>query len=376
MDIVPVQLLVFQPTLFCNLNCHYCYLPDRKDARVMEVETVRATVEKLDRERLLAQSFSVIWHAGEPMLVGRQIYAEYFAAIQETLGTRYKVRHHFQTNGTLIDDPWCEFVHKYDISVGVSIDGPEYIHDRQRQTRSGRGTFRKTLSGIEKLQDAGVRFHTISVVSRYSAGFASEIYQFLVSLKPDFIGFNVEEQEGIHVTSSIQGAMEEVERFFKTVYELAKATNFSPPVREFESAFRAIQVGDGDCHNSQISPYEIFSVGVDGGFTTFSPELLGMKSSPYGSLNLGNILTDSPREISRSEKMSVFVRSIRSGVRRCRDTCEYFSLCGGGAPSNKLFEKGSFDVAATRFCESSIKVPLRIVLEDLESLLVGYSASP
>jgi uncharacterized protein len=369
MEISPVQLLILQPTPFCNLNCRYCYLPNRRDPRVMAVETVRTTVQKLEREQLLSANFSVIWHAGEPTVVRRAVYAKYFAAIKEVLGSGYPLRHHFQTNGTLIDDSWCEFVREHNISVGVSIDGPEHIHDRQRRTWGGRGTFRETLKGIEKLQMNGIDFHTISVVTRDSVGCAAEIFPFLVSLRPDFIAFNVEESEGIHRSNSLEEGTRDVENFFRTVYRLAKGNDFDPPVREFESAFLAIYDGKAGSRNSQIAPYRIFSVAVDGGFTTFSPELLGMSSPRYGSLNLGNILTDSPTEVARSGKTWKLLTDVRAGVNRCRDTCEYFDLCGGGTPSNKLFEKGTFDAAATRFCQTSIMVPLKIVLEDLESVM-------
>ncbi len=375
MELCPVQLLVFQPTPFCNLNCRYCYLPNRRDSHVMTLETVRNTVRKLDQEKLLSPNFSVIWHAGEPTVVPSAVYADYFATINMTLGSGYTLRHHFQTNGTLLDDSWCDFIREHNVSIGVSIDGPEHIHNRQRMTWAGRGTFRETLRGIEKLRTNGIDFHTISVITRDSVECAPEIFNFLVALKPDFIAFNVEEEEGIHLKGSLRENAADVERFFRTVYRLAKANDFNPPVREFESAFLAISRGNAHETNSQTAAYRIFSVAVDGGFTTFSPELLGMNSLRYGSLNLGNILSDSPTEVARSVKMSNLLDGVQAGVKRCRDKCQYFDLCGGGAPANKLFEKGSFDVDATRFCENSIKVPLRIVLEDLESVVLSRSGA-
>ena len=78
MEVSPVELLIFQPTPFCNLNCTYCYLPDRKDKRVMDVGIVRTTVEKLKEEQLLAPGLGIIWHAGEPTVVRREQYAGLF----------------------------------------------------------------------------------------------------------------------------------------------------------------------------------------------------------------------------------------------------------------------------------------------------------
>ncbi len=345
MEVSPVELLIFQPTPFCNLNCTYCYLPDRKDKRVMDVEIVRTAVEKLKEEQLLEPGLGIIWHAGEPTVVRPEQYAAYFAPIREVLGDLEYVQH-FQTNGTLIDDRWCDFIAEHHIAVGISIDGPDYIHDRSRKTWNGRGTLDKTVRGIEALKKHGIPFHTISVIGEASLDHAKEIYDFLVSLEPVLIGFNVEEQEGVNQTST-------------------------PPIREFENACGAIAAGGGSDFNQQVYPYRILTISVDGAFTTFSPELLGMSSKAYGSLEIGNVKTDSFRGALQNPKYNQLASDIFAGVKRCEETCEYFDVCGGGAPANKLFETGTFAAAETNFCEQHLKIPVRIVLKDLETTLAG-----
>ena len=371
MEVSPVQLLIFQPTPFCNLNCTYCYLPDRQDKRTMSVDIVRTTIQKLKEEGLFDPELSIVWHAGEPTVARRERYAEYFAAVQEVLGDSCGVVHHFQTNATLIDNAWCDFIKEHRIAVGVSIDGPDYIHDRSRKSWSGRGTLDKTLRGIKALQENEIEFHTISVIGEHSLDHAKEIYEFLVSLKPVLLAFNVEEQEGVHRSSSLTDRTDRVERFFRELYYLGKADSFEPPIREFENACGSIAAGGGSDFNTQVYPYRIFTVSVEGDFTTFSPELLGMKSEAYGPLEIGNIKTDSPRMALHSAKFKRLSTDVFAGVKRCKETCDYFEVCGGGAPANKLFETGSFDASTTRFCEQSVKAPLRIVLEDLESALAG-----
>jgi uncharacterized protein len=191
MEVSPVQLLIFQPTPFCNLNCTYCYLPDRQNRRVIDVEIVRKTVQRLREEELLDPALSIIWHAGEPTVVRRERYAEYFAAIKEVLGNSCEVVHHFQTNATLIEDKWCDFIREHQIAIGVSVDGPEFVHDHFRKSWSGRGTLDKTLRGIKALQEHEIEFHTISVISDRSLDRGEEIYNFLVSLRPCLLAFNV-----------------------------------------------------------------------------------------------------------------------------------------------------------------------------------------
>jgi uncharacterized protein len=369
MNVAPVELLVFQPTPFCNLDCSYCYLPQRTNRRTMTVETVQVTVERLFQEDLLSPEVSVIWHSGEPLVVKPELYREYFKVIREVAGSKVTIRHCIQTNATLIDETWCDFFREHDVHIGVSIDGPAEVHNFSRLSRSGRGSFAQTIQGIQRLQAKGVPFHTISVVTSASLPFSEEIYAFLTSLGPDYIAFNVEEQEGVNSSSSLQGKAESVEAFFRSIYHQAKAADFRLPIREFESAWESIMNGRGAEQNSQIWPYRVFIVDVAGEFTTFSPELLGMRSDAYGAFCLGNVLTDSPRAIARSKTLQHLFKEVQAGVRLCEDTCQYFDLCGGGAPSNKLFETGTFATAVTRFCTDSIQLPLRIVLEDLETTL-------
>jgi uncharacterized protein len=227
------------------------------------------------------------------------------------------------------------------------------------------------LRGIRALQENEIEFHTISVIGENSLDHAKEIYEFLVSLKPVLLAFNVEEQEGVHQSSSLTDRTDRVEQFFRELYYLGKADSFDPPIREFENACGSIAAGGASDFNTQVYPYRIFTVSVEGDFTTFSPELLGMKSEAYGPLEIGNIKTDSPRGALDSAKFKRLSTDVFAGVKRCQETCDYFEVCGGGAPANKLFETGSFDASTTRFCEQSVKAPLRVVLEDLESALAG-----
>jgi uncharacterized protein len=369
MNISPVDLLILQPSALCNLNCSYCYLPDRKNARVMPVEVVRATIEKLRAEELLPPEFSIIWHAGEPTVVKREVYAEYFKVIQTLLGPEHRVAHHFQTNGLLLNDAWCEFIREHEIIVGVSIDGPPEIHDAYRKSWNGRGTCQQTLRGIENLHSHEIDFHTISVITNRALGRAGEIYEFLRGLKPTMICFNTEEQEGVNCESIAEENDQQVEEFFREIYRRSLVDNFDPPIREFEQAFMSIGACAGRAENCQVTPFEIFSVAVDGSFTTFSPELLGMSASRYGSFSLGNILCDSPRRILETDKFRRMFNDINEGVANCEASCEYYALCGGGTPSNKVFENGTFTSTTTRFCEQSVKLPRRIVIENLEAAI-------
>src|ERR1700722_15548699 len=167
LDALPLlETVVVQPTPFCNINCTYCYLPHRNVKTVMEQSTVSALFEKVFASGWTGEGLTVIWHAGEPLVVPISFYETALATIEALRPRSLQLRHSIQTNGMLITPAWCDFFKKWDINVGVSIDGPQHVHDAHRVTRSGRGTFDKTVAGIRMLRREKVPFHVISVLSR------------------------------------------------------------------------------------------------------------------------------------------------------------------------------------------------------------------
>src|SRR5208283_2213465 len=117
-----LEILVLQPTPFCNIDCDYCYLPNRNDKRRMGLETIRAAVALVFNGGLVKNRLSVVWHAGEPLVLPVAYYERALVAIEETVDGRAEIQHSFQTNGTLIDDAWCLFFKQPTMRVGLSID--------------------------------------------------------------------------------------------------------------------------------------------------------------------------------------------------------------------------------------------------------------
>ena len=128
-------------------------------------------------------------------------YRDAFALVERLRPQNLPVVHSFQTNGMLIDEAWCAFFAEERVSVGVSIDGPKHLHDQNRVTRSGRGTFAKTISGIRLLRRHRVPFHVISVLTDQSLDAPEEMLEFYRSEGIESVCFNIEESEGAHVSA-------------------------------------------------------------------------------------------------------------------------------------------------------------------------------
>jgi uncharacterized protein len=368
----PLELLVLQPTPFCNLDCSYCYLPDRDSKRRMSDATLNRVFQFVFASGIVEEGFTVVWHAGEPMVLPVSWYERAIEIAGAHNPGGVQVRHSFQTNGVLIDDGWCEFFKAYQVNVGVSVDGPAFLHDRNRKTRKGAATQHRVMEGIRKLRSNEVPFHVISVLTAESLDYADELYDFYVENGIREVAFNIEEIEGPHAASTLGGAGVEdrFRRFIGRFFDLVTRDELALSVREFDSMVPMILEGNANESNfpptQENAPCAIVSVDCEGNFTTYSPELLGLKSSHYGDFAIGNVNIDTLASAMNGEKFRRMSNDIARGLSKCRDTCEYYSLCGGGAPVNKYFENGSFDSTETMFCRLNRKVIVDVIIAKLQ----------
>lgn len=363
---------MLQPSPFCNINCDYCYLTNRGDTHRMSMETLQRAIEEVFASDLIADQVTFVWHAGEPLAVPISWYESAFELIAKSAPAHVRIGHSFQSNGTLINEKWCEFIQTRGLSIGLSIDGPAFIHDAHRVTRKGIGTHAQAMRGVELLRKHEIFFNVIAVITRESLDHADAIFDFFLENGMHHLGFNIEELEGGHTQSSLQEVREDrIAAFFRRLFERQKAEKGKVRIREFDSALARIMAGSPETEtliyeNEQVRPYGILSVDWQGYFSTYSPELLGLDSKDYGDFSFGNLFETTLAQAAETPKFQQVLRDIQGGVEKCRKDCSYFNVCGGGAPANKYFENGSFASMRTQYCRYAVQVPTNLVLEDLE----------
>lgn len=373
-DRLAMGLLVIQPSPFCNIHCDYCYLPNRTDTRRMDHGVLERVMDKIWASGLVISPFTVLWHAGEPLAVPIAWYEKAIDIINRRPRAKELVIHSVQTNGTLVNDLWCDFFRRHQVEVGLSLDGPREIHDRHRKTRKGEGTYDKAMRGLACLQANEIPFGVVSVITDASVDRPDELYDFYREHGITGIGFNIEETEGANANSSLErsGGNERVRSFLKRFYQRNKADGFPLNVREFQNAERNIlepgwsSKPDGSYYNQEADPFGMINVDCFGNFSSFSPELLGQPTEKYGSFAFGNLVTGSVFDATANEAFQRVLADIEAGNRKCAETCQFYSYCGGASPSNKYYENGSFDSTSTHQCVSTVQIPMQIVLEDLE----------
>jgi uncharacterized protein len=377
MQLPRIQLLVVQPTPFCNIDCRYCYLPDRTNKAVVAEETLVNLFTQVFASGWGDEGLSVVWHAGEPMVLPIGFYRRAFALIERLRPAHVTLSHSFQTNGTLLDDDWADFIAETGINVGVSVDGPRHLHDLNRLTRSKRGTFDRTIAGIRRLRQRGVPFHVISVLTAESLAVPQEMFDFYLGEGIEHVCFNVEESEGDHKSTSFAqtGIEDAYYRFLSEFWRLAAAhpgkIRF---IREIDDAQRNIlRPNEASFLNQLATPFAVTSMDWTGNIATFSPELLGLKNALYDDFILGNINREQLVDLAERPLLARMHADIEAGIALCRESCQYFSVCGGGEPVNKLFENGSFTTSETTYCRMTKMRATDLILDRLER--VGMPAA-
>jgi uncharacterized protein len=178
-----VHVLAKPTGAICNLGCAYCFFLDKEllydgDRFRMSDEVLERYIVQLIEAHQVPQ-VTIAWQGGEPTLMGVDFYRRAIEIAERHRRPGMEFLHTMQTNGTLLDDEWCEFLAANDFLIGISIDGPRELHDAYRVDKRGGGTFDKVMRGLRLMQRHGVEYNVLTTVNRVNADHPLEVYRFL-----------------------------------------------------------------------------------------------------------------------------------------------------------------------------------------------------
>jgi uncharacterized protein len=190
----PYQIFAKPIGSICNLRCDYCYYlqkqslyPEEKSLRMPDdllEEYIRRHIETCPDPVI-----SFAWHGGEPTLLGLDYFRKIVELQRKHRPSRRRIVNGIQTNGTLLDEPWCRFLAEEGFSVGISLDGPQEVHDSHRLTKGGKPTHSQTMRGYELLLKHRIACDILCVVHSYNVHRPTEVYRFFKQIKAAYIGF-------------------------------------------------------------------------------------------------------------------------------------------------------------------------------------------
>ncbi len=352
----------------CNLDCAYCFFLEKEKlypgSRFRMSETVlEAYISQLTTAQTSNQ-VSIAWQGGEPTLMGLDFYQRAIE-LQQYYGRPGKNRRQplvyensMQTNGTLINDGWCRLFKEHNFLIGISLDGPDFLHDRFRLSKSGQPTFKQVMRGVRLLQKHGVDHNILVAVNRVNADYPLEVYRFLrdevgatwIQFIPVLERLNPSGersivQDGTLVSDrSVEPA--QFGRFLSTIFDEWAANDVgSVFIQTFEAAIRnhlnlpssGMCVFDKTCglglaleHNGDLYSCDHF----------VEPAYL-----------LGNILETPLVEMVLSEKQKSFGLAKHDSLPALCLGCKVLFACKGECPKNRFMKTAGGEPGFNYLCE-------------------------
>ncbi|SFJ72227.1 uncharacterized protein SAMN05421753_1401, partial [Planctomicrobium piriforme] len=349
----------------CNLDCTYCYylekeaLYPRTRDWTLNGEPLRAFIEQY----IAAQDAPVVhftWQGGEPTLLGLD-YFRNVVQLQRQYSAGKQIENALQTNGMLLDDEWCEFLARERFLVGLSIDGPEHLHDAYRVGKSQQSSFHRVMAGLDRLRAHSVEFNTLTVVHRRNADCGAEVYNFLKGIGSRYLQFlpAVERSTPLPAAAGLQLAL--------PTDPLATVTDWS--VRPEQYGQFLCDIFDIWVQQDVAQVFvQLFDVTLEN-WLGMTPALCVFRETCGGALavehngdvyacdhyvfpeyRIGNVAADSLREMVNSPNQIQFGNAKASTLPQyCRD-CDVRFACHGECPKNRFIKTPDGEAGLNYLC--------------------------
>ncbi|CRH88219.1 Anaerobic sulfatase-maturating enzyme [Chlamydia trachomatis] len=353
---IPISVVAKPTGAACNLDCSYCFFLSKE--LLYDQHRQQMSEETLDtyvRTFLDANpdgEVTMLWQGGEPTLRGLPFFERAVQLAEKYRRPRQQVRHALQTNATLIDEKWANFLAENDVLVGVSIDGPAHIHDSYRVNRAGRGSHKQVIRGWNWLRDAGVRCNILCTVHHVNERSPLEVYRyFRDDLGADFIQFipivervnrdDLKEaetgwrdtqllyrQQGSCVTSRSVDPQAYGDFLLKIFQEWIQRDVGSVFVQDFDSALGAFFTGSTVCVHA---PECGNNVALE-----FNGDVYACDHWVEPDWLVANIHSTKLSSVPKTNMMREFAKKKNTYLpQRCRE-CSVRRLCNGGCPKDRF----------------------------------------
>jgi uncharacterized protein len=329
----PFTLLIKPSGSDCNIDCAYCFYKDRapefgKGRQRMSDEVL----EKLVKD-YMQLGFGVVgfaWQGGEPTLMGVDFFNR-AVELQKKYGSNgQEVSNTLQTNGILLDDNWCRFLHDNKFLLGISIDGPKEFHDKYRVDHSGSGTFDKVMRGIKNCQEHKVEFSALVLLNDKNVERPERLFDFLIENELTYLQFIpcVEREPGTGSIADFSITPKQYGDFLCRLFDLWY--EYGPEkmnIRDFDSLVTYYVMGKHTicAYSKQCAGFVVVEHSGDAFCCEFFVE---------PKWRLGNILETPLGKLAASSIKRAFAREKQNLCNKCL-LCSHLDICRGGCMKNR-----------------------------------------
>lgn len=331
----PLYVMLKSIGATCNLGCTYCYYLEKKELYPEKGKTLMSDelLERFIIQYIEAQTMQPIlftWHGGEPLMRDISFYKKALE-LQRKYARGKQITNTLQTNGTLLNDKWCEFFKENNFLIGISIDGSKPFHDKYRTTKDLRPTFDHVMRGIDLLKKHNVEYNIMGVVNDFNIDYPLEFYQFFKDIDSHYIQFApIVERDSEGNVTEWSVSPEKWGDFLIAIFdEWVKKDVGTYFIQYFDSALANwVGVNPGVC---------IFAKNCGhAGVMEFNGDVYSCDHFVYPQYKLGNIKTQTLTEMMYSKQQIDFgLAKSESLSSKCKQ-CKYLFACHGECPKNRI----------------------------------------
>ncbi|MBC8375097.1 MAG: anaerobic sulfatase maturase [FCB group bacterium] len=367
----------------CNLNCDYCFYLEKESlfpketTFKMEPDVLDSFIKQyIDSQPTNTAHFT--WQGGEPTLLGVEYFQE-IVQLQNKHSEGKQISNAIQTNGILLDDNWGQFLLENRFLVGISIDGPQALHDQYRIDHYGDGTFKKVMKGLELLKKYRIEFNTLTVVNQGNQDEANAIYDFLKSVGSEYWQF-IPAVERIRPDGTL-AAPHEMDSPILAEWSVDPDSYGQFLNQIFQ---RWIREDVGNIYVQQFEAALANEMGRPAGVCVWNAtcgqalavehngDLYSCDHYVFPEYRLGNVLEIPLLELVHSPDQQNFGADKRDGLPQICKECEVLYLCHGECPKHRFAEGFNGDQGHNFLCSgykqffTSIQPELGVLKEILE----------
>ncbi|MBP7460250.1 MAG: anaerobic sulfatase maturase [Candidatus Delongbacteria bacterium] len=355
----------------CNLRCSYCFYGEKSVffAQDYPPQMPDPVLETYIREYILSQSEPQVtfdWQGGEPTLAGLDFFRRVIR-MQRNYSAGKRIHNTIQTNGLLIDDAWCEFLARNQFLVGLSLDGPEFVHDTYRVGIDHAPTCAAVVRAFSLLRQFKVEVNILATVNRASSCFPLEVYRFFRELGVQFIQFIPIVERHTDPSSDKTGLQLAGPPVLTRREPSLEVTPWSVEPEAYGEFMGAIfqEWVSRDVGRIYVMNFEWILAalsGIEGGVCHLAPrcgrnlilehngDVFACDHYMYPAYRLGNILHDNLRKMVDSRKQTTFGLSKETALpKRCR-RCEFLTVCHGGCPKHRFITSSDGEPGLNYLC--------------------------
>lgn len=333
----------------CNLRCKYCYYLEKKHLYPEENSFIMTDemLEEFISQYINSQTMHEVlftWHGGETLMRPISFYKKAIE-LQKKHARGRKIDNCLQTNGTLLNDDWCQFFKENNFLIGISVDGPQHCHDKYRKTKDNRPSFYNVMKGIALLKKHDVEFNIMGVVNDYNVNYPLEFYDFFKEIDCRYIQFDpiVERIDGELASWSVPA--NKWGKFLITIFnEWIKKDVGKYFIQYFDSTL-ANWIGEkpGLCTLGKTCGHA--------GVMEYNGDVYSCDHFVYPEYKLGNIRNQTLIEMMYSSKQLKFGQDKFALLpSKCKE-CKYLFACNGECPKNRICKTNTGEYGLNYLCQ-------------------------